>query len=254
MKINQIVLYTILLLCLAGCATLYNPATGRNEFILIDSKTEVAIGRNVIDDLIRRHPLSDDENLQRRIQRIGRHIASVSDRQDIEYEFKVLADKELNALTLPGGFIYINKGLVDRLTDDEIAYVLAHEVGHTAARHIAKKLQANMAYQLLLSVAFASVGSQAGESAADVARGIDTVYNLIGLSYSRKDEFEADRLGAKYVFKAGFNPYACLSALEKIKKSEGANWKVLRYFRTHPYVDERIEALKVDISNLKNTQ
>lgn len=251
MKINQIVLYGVLSLYLTGCATLYNPATGRNEFILIDSKTEVAIGRNVIDDLVRRHPLSNDENLQRRIQGIGRHIASVSDRQDIEYEFKVLADKELNALTLPGGFIYINKGLVDKLTDDEIAYVLAHEVGHTAARHIAKKLQANMAYQLLLSVAFASVGSQAGESAADVARGIDTVYNLIGLSYSRKDEFEADKLGAKYVFKAGFNPYACLSALEKIKKSEGPNWKVLRYFRTHPYVDERIEALKVNIGEAK---
>jgi predicted Zn-dependent protease len=250
---RRVIILITFLFFLSGCTTLYNPATGRNEFILIDTKTEVAIGRNVIDDFIRRHPLSDDENLQRRIQRIGRQIASVSDRQDIEYEFKVLRDKELNALTLPGGFIYINKGLADKLTDDEIAYVLAHEVGHTAAKHIAKKLQANMAYQLLLSVAFASIGSRAQESAANVARGIDAVYNLIGLSYSRKDEFEADRLAAKYVFKAGFNPYACLSALEKIKKSEGPNWKVLKYFRTHPYVDERIEALKANISQLKNS-
>ncbi len=250
MKVKKIfILGTVLLI--SGCATLYNPATGRNEFIMIDSETEVAIGKSVGTQMLKKQPLSDDRSLHERVNAIGRRISGVSDRQDIEYKFYVLQDKELNALTLPGGFIYANKGLMKILSDDELAYVLAHEVGHTAARHIAKKLQAHMAYQLILSVAFASSGSDAGGGAENVARGVDTVYNLVSLSYSRKDEYEADRLGVKYAFKAGFDPYAAISALERIRKEEGPNWKLLSYFRTHPYVDERIAALKKIIPELK---
>ncbi|MFA5411721.1 MAG: M48 family metallopeptidase, partial [Candidatus Omnitrophota bacterium] len=147
---------------------------------------------------------------------------------------------------LPGGFIFVNKGLMSVLNDDELAYVLGHEVGHVAARHIAKKLQSNMAYQLLIQIAFA--GSDG--NAAAIASGIDTVYNLIDLGYSRHDEYEADRLGVKYAFRAGFKPEAALSSLEKIKKEEGPNWKVLEYFRSHPYAEERIAALKKIIPQL----
>ena len=223
---------------------MYNPATGRNEFIFINSETEVALGKSVIPELIKEHPLSRNLYLEERAEAIGGRLAAVSDRQDITYKFYVLEDKELNAMALPGGFIYINRGLIEILNDDELAYVLGHETGHVAARHIAKKLQANMGYQLILGIAFASVGDGSGESAADIARGVDTVYSLVGLSYSRKDEYEADRLAVKYAFRAGFNSYGSLSALEKIKQEEGPNWKVLEYFRTHPYVDERIKALK----------
>jgi predicted Zn-dependent protease len=177
----------------------------------------------------------------------------VSDRQDIEYNFYVLEDKELNALTLPGGFIYVNNGLVKILNDDELAYVLAHEIGHVAARHIAKKLQSSMAYQLILGIAFTSVGDSAGGNAQGIASGVDAVYNLVDLAYSRKDEYEADRLAVKYAYKSGFDPYASISSLEKIKKEEGPNWKVLGYFRTHPYVDERISALKSIIPQMIST-
>ncbi len=232
------------LLFISGCATMYNPATGRNEFIFINSETEVALGKSVIPELVKKHPLSKNLYLEERSKAIGGRLAAVSDRQDISYKFYVLEDKELNAMALPGGFIYINRGLIQILNDDELAYVLGHETGHVAARHIAKKLQANMGYQLILGIAFASLGNSAGEKTADIARGVDTVYNLIGLSYSRQDEYEADRLAVKYAFRAGFDPYASLSALEKIKREEGPNWKVLGYFRTHPYVDERIKALK----------
>lgn len=239
-----------MLVSLSGCTTLYNPATGRNELILIDSATEVAIGQRLARELVKRGAISPDISLQERVRAIGNRIAAVSDRQDIEYKFSVLKDKELNALTLPGGFIYVNKGLMDALNDDELAYVLAHETGHVACRHIAKKIQSNMAYQLLLDIAFSGMGSKTASNAQDIARGVDTIYNLIELSYSRKDEYEADRLGVKYAFCAGFDPYAALSALEKIKEGEGLSWKILEYFRTHPYVDERINALKTFIPQL----
>ncbi|MBI4707036.1 MAG: M48 family metalloprotease [Candidatus Omnitrophica bacterium] len=232
---------------LSGCSTLYNPATGRNEFIMINSQTEVQLGRSVVNDFIKEHPLVRDQKMQERALAIGRKVAFVSERKDIEYNFYVIEDKELNASTFPGGFIFMNKGLMDVLNDDELAYVLAHEVGHVAARHIAKKIQSNMAYQLLLGVAFAGTGSGSGENAQTIAQGVDTVYNLISLSYSRKDEYEADRLGVKYAYLAGFNPYGAINALEKIKQGEGPSWKILGYFRTHPYVEDRQKALKTII-------
>ena len=237
---------SILVLSLCGCATLYNPATGRDEFIFINSATEVALGENLKPEIARKHRELKDKALQDRLQSIGRRIAAVSDRQDIKYTFLVLDDKELNAMTIPGGTIYVNKGLMDVLNDDELAYVLAHEAGHISARHIAKKIQANMAYQLLLGLAFAGVG---GDTQA-IKEGTDVLYGLVSLSYSRKDEYEADRLAVKYCHKAGFDPYASISALERIKKEEGPNWKVLSYFRTHPYVDERIAALKTVIPQI----
>ncbi|MEW6075962.1 MAG: M48 family metallopeptidase [Candidatus Omnitrophota bacterium] len=229
---------------LTGCATLYNPATGKNEFILISSKTEVALGANMVPLLIQQYPLLNEKKFQERVGRLGGRIAAVSDRKDIEYTFFVLDSKELNAVTLPGGFIYVNKGLMEILNDSELAYVIAHEVGHVAARHIAKKIQSNMAYQLVLTAAFAGAGDKGAKNVQGIARGVDVAYTLIDLSYSRKDEFEADRLSVKYALKAGFDPCACLGTLEKIRKTEGPHWKALRYFRTHPYVDERIAAIK----------
>lgn len=239
-------LWLILVTLSWGCATLYNPATGKDEFIFIDSHTESAIGKSTAQKLLRKYPASDNQRLWERVKAIGERIARVAERRDIVYTFVVLKDEELNALTLPGGYIYVNKGLMEILSDDELAFVLGHEVGHTSARHVVKKIQSKMAYQLLLAIAFVSVGEKT-ESARDIAQGVDMVYSLIELSYSRKDEYEADRLAVKYAFASGFNPYAALSALEKIKKTEGQNWKVLRYFRTHPFVDERINALKAII-------
>lgn len=237
----------LLSIALAGCATLYNPATEKNEFILINSKTEAAIGSNMIPALTRQCPLLHARSFEERVHRLGARIALVSDRKDIEYKFFVLDSKELNAVTLPGGFIYVNRGLMEALGDDELAYVIAHEVGHVAARHIAKKIQSHMAYQLILGAAFAGAGNPDAKNVEQIARGVDIAYNLIDLSYSRKDELQADRLSVKYALKAGFNPCASISALEKIKKTEGSQWKVLKYFRTHPYVDERIAALQEEI-------
>jgi len=238
-------------LILSGCTTIYNSATKKNEFIFIDSATEVALGQSVIPELTKQHKISQDKPLLDRVNRVGARIARVSDRQDIEYKFSVLMDKDLNAQTLPGGFIYVNAGLMDIFSDNELAFVIAHEVGHVAARHIAKKIQSHMAYQVILGIAFASLGGNSASAGAQTAiQGADTMYNLLALSYSRKDEYEADRLAVKYAYKSGFDPNASISALERLKGSEGSNWKALKYFRTHPYVDERIQALKSLIPNL----
>lgn len=237
-----------LLLCfMPGCATLYNPATGRKEFIFIDTQTEVSIGQNVANEITKKHRLVTDREINIRVQELGRRIASVSDRKDIEYRFYVLADKELNAVSLPGGFIYLNSGIIEVLNNEELAFVIGHEVGHLSARHAVKNIQANMAYQLIYSVAFAGIGNKTAGNPQDIAKAIDTIYNLIELGYSREDEYESDKLGVKYAFKAGFNPYASIPALKKIKKEESSEIKVLGYLRTHPYIDDRINALQKNI-------
>ncbi len=234
---------------LSGCATLYNPATGRKEFIFINSATESAIGREVLPEMTKKYPLSKDARLQERAQRIGMKLAAHSDRKDIAYTFGVIEDKSLNAVTLPGGYVYVNRGLMEAFSDDELAYVMGHEIGHVAARHIAKKMQANMAYQSLLAVAFAALGNKS-EKAQGALTGASAVYGLMELSYSRGDEFEADRLGTKYAHRAGYPPQAAFSALEKLKKGEGPNIRVMQYLRTHPFVDDRIRALREYIPTL----
>jgi len=230
---------------ICGCATLYNPATGRNELILIDTQTEINIGKNVAKEVVNRTPLSQDPALNARVKRIGGLLASVSDRKDIVYSFYVLNSQDFNAISVPGGFIYAYKGLLEALNDDELAFVLGHEVAHLAARHAIKNIQANMAYSLLMQIALTGVSQQnAMIDAQNISQGVNTIYNLIELGYSRHDEFEADKIGMAYAFRAGFSSRAALSALAKIKAQEGSSGKVMVYFRTHPYTEDRIKALE----------
>ncbi len=234
----------------SGCATLYNPATGKNEFILINTPAEITIGKNIAAEISKKQTIVSEISSVSRVQAIGRRLSAVSERKDIEYNFYVLADKELNALSLPGGFIYINKGLFDILNDDELAFVLGHEIGHVTAKHAVKKIQANMAYQMLANIAFAGIENQTS-GLVSLAKSANVAYNLIELGYGREDEYQSDYLGAKYAFKAGFNPNAALTSLEKLRNNQESKSQLLVYLRTHPYVDDRINALKKIIPELK---
>ncbi|MDD4879002.1 MAG: M48 family metalloprotease, partial [Candidatus Omnitrophica bacterium] len=130
-----VVLFIILSVFLSGCATIINPATGRKEYIMIGTAEEKAIGGQVSAEIETNYKLSHDEAMIERVNRIGLSIAKVSDRQDLTYYFKVLENKEVNARSTPGGYVYVDSGLIEKANDDGLAGVLAHEVGHIAARH-----------------------------------------------------------------------------------------------------------------------
>ena len=219
----------------AGCSSEYNLATHQEESLIYGTDKEVKIGEAVAQQIEQHYKMDDDYELNRRLSKILRSIADVSDRKELLFTIKVIDEDELNAVSLPGGFIYIFKGLTDRLkTDDELAAVIGHEVGHVSARHSIKRMQASMGYAVLQVMAVQSGNAQ-------FASAVSAAYASVFLSYSRADEFQADELGVKYLKKAGYDPESMRKVLEVLKNQERKNpLRPLNYWRTHPYLSERM--------------
>ncbi len=199
------------------------------EAALISTKEEIDIGRRVSYELERQYGLVDDRALQERVARIGARIAAASDRHDIDYTFKVLNSKEVNALALPGGFVYIFKGLVDYMpTDEELAGIIGHEVGHISKRHTVRQIEKNIGMSILFGVVFGGRGALLQNLAM----------NAIMAGYSRGDEREADQLGFYHSVKAGFNPYSMLMGLQKL--NDLPNKGNYGLFSSHPEPEARV--------------
>lgn len=228
------------LLFLAGCATIYNPATEKKEIIFVTTPIEVMLGNNVAMKLSTEYTFIKDPQKTTKVTEIGEKIAKVSDRNDLKYHFAIIKDKEVNAFTTPGGYVYLNSGLLEMVNDDELACVIGHEIGHIAARHIAKKLQAQLGYDILMNIAFSRTGVR------DFQKAVSITYDLISLGYSREDELLADRLGAKYAYKAGYDPYSMITFLKKLKDLDKGNMGPV-FLRSHPYASQRIEMMQNQI-------
>jgi predicted Zn-dependent protease len=235
-------------LSFSACATLYNPATGRQE-TLLSTPVEIALGNvaRMQMGLVSLKMGAVKEADFSRVQAIGERIARVSDRQDVRYQFGVIQEKSLNAFTLPGGTIYVHAGLIQKADDDELAAVLGHEMGHAAARHTAKHLQADLGFSLLVGVA----GAAAGDPGA--IRVAESIYGLISNGYSRQDELEADRLGVSYAFRAGYNPEAMVTFFEKMlhEDPEDDLARATVWQRTHPLTSDRIAQAKKELELLR---
>lgn len=233
------------ILSLTGCVTFYNAATGRREALLIDTPSEVSLGRDMDKEIHKKMAIVRDAAMQARLDRIGQRVANYSDRQDLNYYFQLVQDKELNAFAVPGGYIYINTGLFNTASDNELAGVLAHEIGHIAARHSVKQIQAQMGYQLLMNLV---LGIYSKDS---MGQAMNTVFNLANLGYSRADESLADKLAVKYTRRAGFDPYGIVSFFNKLEdeqKRKGSS-RPIPFLSSHPLTSERIAHVKQEIIN-----
>ena len=232
---------------LTGCAT-YNAATGRNEFIFISTSEEVEMGKSAHQQLAKEYVFSNDAGKIARLNRIGRRIVQVSDRQDYQYRFFLIKKEDFNAFTTPGGNIYFFEGLFDKLNDDEVAFVLAHEVGHCAAKHVVKKYQAALGYQMIGSVVLNRIGSPGAQRIAAMSSG--ALMKLVFSAYGREDEFQADQLGVKYMYLASYDVRGAIDALEVLKQgSDGGSVPLI--LRTHPYLDDRIDQVREHIQQVK---
>ena len=239
----------IFLLIIIGCAV--NPVTGEKEFSVITEAQELAIGKQNYPVTTQiNNGIFQDELLQAYVDEVGKELSSFSHRPNLPYEFNVVNSSTINAYALPGGKISITRGLLSKLeTEDQLAGILGHEIGHIAARHSASQ----MSRQVLTSAAMAGFG--AFLSAGDVKnRKLYTMSSsmaagLLLLKYSRIQETQSDYLGLEYMARAGYNPTGYLEAMEIIqssKKTEPSKIKAL--FRSHPLTSERVERIKIAIS------
>ncbi|MDD5477624.1 MAG: Maf and M48 domain-containing protein [Candidatus Omnitrophica bacterium] len=230
---------------LSGCSTEYNLATKQEEKYYYSTDQEVAMGQAINRQLEKELKFSNDPLQKKRVEDIGKKIAAVSDRKEIDYYFQVLDDDTVNAVSLPGGYVYVNSGLLDKVSnDDELACVLAHEVGHIVARHSIKKLQAMQSYSILRLLVAVTPVSGAGE----VGSAADAAFTQFLLGYSREDELLADQLGTRYAKLAGYNPHAMITFLTKLQDiNRRTPLQERSYFKTHPYVPDRIRVVKQEL-------
>lgn len=241
-KIAAAIAFCGLLACFESFAAI-------DDVIPISVEKEKNIGASVAKQVETKYKEVDDPLIQKRFEEIGERLAAVCDRQELVYHFKVLKAGEgeredyYNAFALPGGYVYMFEPLIEFMeTDDKIAAVTAHEIGHVNAKHSVKRLQGSLGANALMILA--AVAAQDGRA---VAEANEAVTQLM-MAYSREDEIEADKLSVKYVKAAGFNPDGVMESLLTLQewRKEGPERKYTSY-RTHPYLSERIATARSDI-------
>jgi len=236
LKKNLKLMLPLFILILTGCATTYNPATGKEETLMYSRAKEIAVGQAIAKKVEKEYKVDKKDTPY--VAWIGRKVAFASDRIALPYSFKVLDRKDLNAFSLPGGPVYINKALFKKLDKNELAAVLGHEIAHINARDGIKKLQAYKLYTLL------TIALLAGKNTQAAAEFTAQALNILSLGYSQEDELRADRLGALYAYRAGFDPWASITVLKMLQTEKRKQGLSSSWFSTHPPTSERITALE----------
>jgi predicted Zn-dependent protease len=202
---------------------------------------EINIGRDMAARLLGAAPLVDDPGLQRYVNNVGRWLASQSERPDLPWHFGVLDAPEVNAFAVPGGTVFVTKGLVQRMQSEaQLAGVLAHEISHVLRKHHLKAIQKGAQTSLA-----GDALQQALKDQAPMAR--DKLISLGSELYTRgldkSDEFEADRLGVVIAARAGYDSYGLPAVLQTLQAMNAQDSALALMFKTHPSPGERLGAL-----------
>jgi len=239
----------VLLLVLAGaCAT--NPVTGRREFTLMSESQEIAMGRDADAEIRVEMGVYDDPELQQYVSRIGLQLAKVSERPGLPWQFTVVDQPAINAFALPGGFIYVTRGILPFLDSEaELAGVLGHEIGHVTARHSVRQYSRALGGTLLLGGLGAFV-----PAARPFGQISEQALGLLFLKYGREDELQADELGARYESTGGWDPEGVpgmLSTLGRLDEAAGDRKGVPNWLSTHPDPLARVTQIQPTVQKLK---
>ena len=221
-----------------ACAT--NPATGKKEFSLMSEAQEVQLGREMDPQVRQEMGVYDNAELQRYVSGIGSRLARASERPELPWHFTVVDEPAVNAFALPGGYIYVTRGILAFLNDEEqLAGVLGHEIGHVTARHAAQ--QYTQATSAGLGLTLLSIFVPEARPLQGLA---ETALGVLFLKHGRDDEMQADRLGADYTAKTGWDPRGVagmLRTLARLDQASGSNRGVPNFLATHPAPADRVE-------------
>ncbi len=208
----------------------------------ISKSNEIRIGRDFYNDYAKEKKYLDNTKDGARVKLIGQRLVQRAGLTDYKYTFTLVDDKEVNAFAVPGGYVFINKGLYDLISYDEgmLSAVLAHEIGHVTERHFKKMYEDALKAQLGILAIGIAIGGETGARAMEV---LSAGGNLVFLKYSRDDEEHADEWGVKLAYRAGYDPYGMSRALQIFVELEGVLGKLELFdlIRTHPNPSDRVK-------------
>jgi predicted Zn-dependent protease len=244
-----LVLMFVSILILSGCAT--NPVTRQSEFMVYSEQDENKLGKEYHPQVLEEYGAYDDKALAAYVNLVGQKVAAVSNRPNLDYTFTVLDSPIVNAFAVPGGYVYITRGLLEKLnSEDELAGVLGHEIGHVSARDGVRTMSAALGFNVLLVGASAVTNKEDFDAWAPwVAGGA----NLAFLNYGRDAEFRADELGSRYSTAAGYSPRGNTDVLRTLRRlGDIAPQSVEEFFATHPSSALRVDKSRVLQKELEN--
>ena len=250
-KINRsIARWIFLTAVVAACAT--NPVTGKPEISLVSEQQEIQMGQQGAQQVAQQVGLVKDQALQNYLQTIGSGIAAKSERPNLPWTFRAVDDPSPNAFALPGGYVFVTRGLLDLMNNEaELASVLGHEIGHVTARHSVHQMSEQQLAQLALGV-----GAILSPTVAQLGDVASQGLGLLFLKYSRDDERQADDLGFRYALNQGYDVrymddvFRSLQRLgEASKESPLPSW-----LATHPGEAERIQTIDSKLAQLQPAQ
>jgi predicted Zn-dependent protease len=205
---------------------------------------EIAMGRQMAAEIERQIKLLEDPTISEYVNRVGQNLVRNSDAK-VPFTIKVVESEEINAFALPGGFFYVNTGLILAADDEsELAAVMAHEIAHVTARHGTE----NASKAQLVNIASIPLIFLGGVAGFGIRQAAGFLIPMQFLQFNRKAEGEADYLGVQYLYKTGYDPGAAVSFFEKLQAKETAKpGSIPKMFSTHPPTGDRIESTKVNI-------
>lgn len=233
-----------------GCAV--NPATGERQLSFMSEAQEIALGQQNDQQIVQQMGLYPDEGWQEYIQELGAELAAKSERPNLPWTFRVVDDPVVNAFALPGGYIYITRGILAHFNSEaELVSVLGHEIGHVTGRHGVERLSKAQLAQVGLGVATIAAGREYAGLAQMAGQGL----GLLFLKFGRDDEREADDLGLRYLVRGGFAPDEMPKVFQTLDRvSAAAGSRLPGWLSTHPAPANRADRISEQIALLPPEQ
>lgn len=238
----------------AACTPVVNPATGERQYTAMSQADEVKLGRQEHPKILAEYGGAYDQTaLQRYVTGVGNRLVAVSELPDLKFTFTVIDSDIVNAFALPGGYVYVTRGLLALAENEaEVAGVLAHEIGHVTARHTAQRMQQQQYGQIGTGLATIAGAILLGDTGAQLGQQLAGAGAQLWVAgYSREQEFQADELGVRYLAKAGYDPQAMATFLDALERNDRLQRKLAGrsdsgagandWLASHPRTLDRVE-------------